>query len=203
MRKLALHWQIAIAITLAVLAGLLSGDTAAVGGVKLVAVYAFFGTLFLNALKMLIVPLVSASIISGMAGIGGHNLERLGGKTLLFYASSSLIAILIGLTVVNIIAPGTGDTQSLAASLSSDDPALSDTLAKVEGRSAADVVQVFERMIPTNVIAAAAEGQMLGLIFFSLLYGFFLARSESAHAEVQINFCKYQLIHFSLNFIST
>ena len=188
MRKLALHWQIAIAITLAVLAGLLSGDTAAVGSVKLVAVYAFFGTLFLNALKMLIVPLVSASIISGMAGIGGHNLERLGGKTLLFYASSSLVAILIGLTVVNIIAPGTGDTQALAASLSSDDPALSDTLAKVEGRSAADVVQVFERMIPTNVIAAAAEGQMLGLIFFSLLYGFFLARSESAHAEVQINF---------------
>lgn len=188
MPKLALHWQIAIAISLAVIAGLLGGADAEIAGIKLLAVYAFLGTLFLNALKMLIVPLVSASIISGMAGIGGDNLERLGGKTLLFYATSSLIAILIGLTVVNIIQPGVGDTEALAASLSSDNAELNATLAKVEGRSAADIVQVFERMIPPNVIAAAANGQMLGLIFFSLLYGFFLARSDSEHAEVQLNF---------------
>lgn len=188
MPKLALHWQIAIAISLAVIAGMLGGADAEIAGIKLLAVYAFLGTLFLNALKMLIVPLVSASIISGMAGIGGDNLERLGGKTLLFYATSSLIAILIGLTVVNIIQPGVGDTEALAASLSSDNAELNATLAKVEGRSAADIVQVFERMIPPNVIAAAANGQMLGLIFFSLLYGFFLARSDSEHAEVQLNF---------------
>ena len=188
MPKLALHWQIAVAISLAVIAGLLGGADAEIAGIKLLAVYAFLGTLFLNALKMLIVPLVSASIISGMAGIGGDNLERLGGKTLLFYATSSLIAILIGLTVVNIIQPGVGDTEALAASLSSDNAELNATLAKVEGRSAADIVQVFERMIPPNVIAAAANGQMLGLIFFSLLYGFFLARSDSEHAEVQLNF---------------
>jgi proton glutamate symport protein len=188
MPKLALHWQIAIAISLAVIAGLLGGADAEIAGIKLLAVYAFLGTLFLNALKMLIVPLVSASIISGMAGIGGDNLERLGGKTLLFYATSSLIAILIGLTVVNIIQPGIGDTEALAASLSSENAELNATLAKVEGRSAADIVQVFERMIPPNVIAAAANGQMLGLIFFSLLYGFFLARSDSEHAEVQLNF---------------
>ena len=188
MPKLALHWQIAIAISLAVIAGMLGGADAEIAGIKLLAVYAFLGTLFLNALKMLIVPLVSASIISGMAGIGGDNLERLGGKTLLFYATSSLIAILIGLTVVNIIQPGVGDTEALAASLSSDNAELNATLAKVEGRSAADIVQVFERMIPPNVIAAAANGQMLGLIFFSLLYGVFPARSDSKHAEVQLNF---------------
>lgn len=188
MPKLALHWQIAIAISLAVVAGLLGGADAEIAGIKLLAVYAFLGTLFLNALKMLIVPLVSASIISGMAGIGGDNLERLGGKTLLFYAASSLVAILIGLTVVNIIQPGVGDTEALAASLSSENAELNATLAKVEGRSAADIVQVFERMIPPNVVAAAANGQMLGLIFFSLLYGFFLARSDSEHAEVQLNF---------------
>lgn len=188
MRKLALHWQIAIAIFLAIVAGLLSGANAEIAGIKLLAVYAFVGTLFLNALKMLIVPLVTASIISGMAGIGGDNLERLGGKTLLFYACSSLIAILIGLTVVNIIQPGVGDTEALAASLGANSSELDATLAKVEGRSAADIVQVFERMIPTNVVAAAANGQMLGLIFFSLLYGFFLARSDSKHTEVQLSF---------------
>ncbi|MDX1506600.1 MAG: dicarboxylate/amino acid:cation symporter [Spongiibacter sp.] len=188
MPKLALHWQIAIAILLAVIVGLASGADASIGGVKLVAVYAFVGTLFLNALKMLIVPLVTSSIISGMAGVGGDRLESLGGKTLLFYACSSLIAILIGLTVVNIIAPGSGDTQALAASLSGDDPELQATLSKVEGRSAADIVQVFERMIPTNIVDAAANGEMLGMIFFSLLFGFFLARNDSPQAKTLLNF---------------
>lgn len=182
MRNIPLHWQIGIAILLAVLAGILGGADGGIGGLAFISVYEFLGTIFLNALKMLIVPLVMASIISGMAGVGGDKLEKLGGKTLLFYASSSLIAILIGLAVVNIIAPGSGDNQALAATISSSDPELSDTLAKVEGRGMADVVQVFVRMVPTNVVAAAANGQMLGLIFFSLLFGFFLARSKSEHA---------------------
>lgn len=186
--KLALHWQIAIAIALAIIIGAAVTPDSQLIGVNLLDAFSFIGTLFLNALKMLIVPLVMASIISGMAGIGGDNLERLGGKTLLFYACSSLVAILIGLTVVNLVQPGGGDTQALAATITPDDPALSNTLEKVEGRSAGDIVDVFIRMIPTNVVAAAAEGQMLGMIFFSLLYGFFLARSESEHAEVQLNF---------------
>jgi proton glutamate symport protein len=188
MPKLALHWQIAIAILLAAIAGVVGGSDASLFGIKLTAVYAFVGTLFLNALKMLIVPLVVSSIISGMAGVGGDKLERLGGKTLLFYAGSSLMAILIGLAVVNVIEPGSGDTRQLAASLSGDDPELAATLAKVEGRGAGDIVQVFERMIPTNIVAAAAQGQMLGLIFFSLLFGFFLARSHSPYAGTLTHF---------------
>ncbi|MBD2857633.1 dicarboxylate/amino acid:cation symporter [Spongiibacter sp. KMU-158] len=186
--KLALHWQIAIAMVLAALAGVLGGADAHLFGIRLTDSYEFVGTLFLNALKMLIVPLVVSSIISGMAGIGGDKLERLGGKTLLFYTGSSLIAILIGLAVVNVIAPGSGDTQELVHSLSGDDPELAATLAKVEGRSASDIVQVFERMIPTNIVAAAADGQMLGLIFFSLLFGFFLARSHSPYAGTLTHF---------------
>ncbi|WP_373096814.1 dicarboxylate/amino acid:cation symporter, partial [Zhongshania sp.] len=188
MRNIPLHWQIAIAILLAVLAGILGGADGSISGLSFIAVYTFLGTIFLNALKMLIVPLVMSSIISGMAGVGGDKLEKLGGKTLLFYASSSLIAILIGLAVVNIIAPGSGDNQALAATISSSDPELSDTLAKVEGRGMTDVVQIFVRMVPTNVVAAAANGQMLGLIFFSLLFGFFLARSKSEHAATLMHF---------------
>lgn len=185
---LALHWQIAIAIVLAALAGSLGGSELSLGPMSALAVYGFIGTLFLNALKMLIVPLVMSSIISGMAGVGGDKLERLGGKTLLFYAASSLIAILIGLAAVNIIQPGVGNNEALAASISSDDPNLSATLAKVEGRGASDVVDVFIRMVPTNVVAAAANGQMLGLIFFSLLFGFFLASSKSEHAGTLLAF---------------
>tara|TARA_R110001592_G_scaffold1874_17_gene11459 strand:+ start:3402 stop:4676 length:1275 start_codon:yes stop_codon:yes gene_type:complete len=188
MRNIPLHWQIIAAILLAVAAGVIGGPDASLGSLQLTAVYAFLGTLFLNALKMLIVPLVVSSIISGMAGVGGDKLEKLGGKTLLFYACSSLIAILIGLAVVNIIEPGGGDNRALAATISTSDPEISETLAKVEGRGTGDIVQVFVRMIPSNIVSAAANGEMLGLIFFSLLFGFFLARSKSEHAATLMHF---------------
>lgn len=186
MKKVALHWQIAIAIVLAIVAGSLTGTDASLFGVRYHAAYGFLGTLFLNALKMIIVPLVTASIISGIANIGDEKgLGSLGGKTLLFYFSSSLLAILVGLTMVNIMQPGVG--SGLADTLSGDQ-SVAEVLTKVEGKSTADVVEVFIRMVPPNIIAAAAEGQMLGLIFFSLLFGYFLSRSRSKQTEVVRDF---------------
>ena len=186
MKKVALHWQIAIAIALAIIAGTLTGTDASLFGVRYHAAYGFLGTLFLNALKMIIVPLVTASIISGIANIGDEKgLGTLGGKTLLFYFSSSLLAILGGLTMVNIMQPGVG--SNLADALSGDQ-SVAEVLTKVEGKSTADVVEVFIRMVPPNIIAAAAEGQMLGLIFFSLLFGYFLSRSRSKQTEVVRDF---------------
>ena len=97
-----LHWQIMIAIVIAIFVGLITPHNS-----QIYQVYGFFGTLFLNALKMVIVPLIMASIISSMASLNqGDNLGRLGLKTLGYYATTSLIAILIGLTVVNITTPG-------------------------------------------------------------------------------------------------
>jgi len=88
---LKLHWQILIAIVLAAIVGHFAGDTATIGPVTFYAVFDFLGTLFINALKMLIVPLISSSIIVGVAGIGASgNIGKLGGKTLLFYAMTTL-----------------------------------------------------------------------------------------------------------------
>lgn len=191
MTKLALHWQILIAISAAVVAGIFSTQESTVLGVSLYASYAFIGTLFLNALKMIIVPLITSSIICGIAGIGGNNnLGRLGGKTILFYACSSLLAILIGLTTVNLIQPGVIDGEAAGSSLNLtvDSGELDSLLNKVEGRSASDISDVFIRMIPTNVVAAAAEGQMLGLIFFCLLFGFFMTRIDSERGKTLTNF---------------
>ena len=188
MLRLKLHWQILIALLLAVVAGLLSGRDTAVFGVSLLDVYAFVGSLFLNALKMLIVPLIVSSIIVGMAGIGGSGaLGRLGGKTLLYYTTTSLFAILAGLTVVNLTMPGIVDGQPARdiIGLSEDTSTLE---ARVEGKGAGDIAAIFLRMVPTNVVAAAANGQMLGLIFFSLLFGFFMTRIEEPFAESQYNF---------------
>jgi Na+/H+-dicarboxylate symporter len=188
MTKLKLHWQILIALVLAVIAGLLAGTESEFLGVSFYAVFAFIGKLFLNALKMLIVPLVVSSIIVGIAGIGsGGAFGRLGLKTMLYYMTTSLFAILIGLTVVNIVSPGIVDgepaRQLIGLSENTDS-----VVAKVEGKGAGDLVEVFLRMVPRNVVAAAADGQMLGLIFFSLLFGYFMTRIEKNYSESMFQF---------------
>ncbi len=186
--SLQLHWQILIALVLAIFAGLLSGVDAALFDISFYSVYDFFGTLFLNALKMLIVPLIVSSIIVGIMGIGsGENLSRLGGKTLVYYASTSFLAIMTGLVLVNLTMPGISDGQPIKEIIGLADvpQAISD---KVEGKGAGDIVAVFLRMVPPNIISAAAQGQMLGLIFFSLLFGFFVTKLTGAKAELMQNF---------------
>lgn len=184
---LALHWQILIAMVLAIAAGIVTKGSA--NSEILINVYDFFGTLFLNALKMIIVPLIVSSLIVGIANISkdSQNLGSLGAKTLGLYLASSLAAILIGLVVVNITQPGIADGQGVAEQLGL--PTLSDTLIdKVEGKGASDIIDIFKRMIPTNVVAAAAKGKMLGIIFFSLLFGAFLARQNKEHYKPVLGF---------------
>lgn len=187
--RLALHWQIAIAIALAVPAGLLAGVDSAVAGVTFYSVFDFLGTLFLNALKMLIVPLIASSMIVGVAGIGdGDALGRLGGRTLAFYAATSLSAILVGLVIVNLVKPGIVDGQPAGQqmALEADRSAVD---AVIGDRDAGDVVQIFIRMVPENVVAAAADnGAILSIIFFSLLFGFFMTRIDAAPRQVLMSF---------------
>lgn len=189
MRKLALHWQIIIALALAVLAGLVFNPTTSLFGIKIYAVFDFIGTLFLNALKMIIVPLIIASLITGIAGIGGgKGLGRLGGKAILFYMTSSLLAILTGLLFVNLFNPGIIDGQAAKDVLGLTTDQLATVESKVAGKSTSDIAGVFLSMVPTNVVAAAANGQMLGLIFFSILFGYFMTRISEPYAEAQFNF---------------
>ena len=188
MTKLKLHWQILIALVLAGIIGSLVSETTSFVGVPLVSAFDFVGTLFINALKMLIVPLIASSIVVGVAGIGSSsNLGRLGGKTVLFYATTTLLAILVGLVLVNLVQPGLVDGQP-ARDLLALDADVSDVQARVGGKGAGDVVEIFLRMVPPNIIAAAAQGEMLGLIFFSILFGYFMTRLEHESAEPLFRF---------------
>lgn len=171
-----LHWQILIAIGLAILLGLAGSPDSSILGVHLVDVYGFVGTLFLNALRMLIVPLIMSSIISGVAGLGsGSDLGRLGLKTATYYIATSTLAILMGLVVVNAVAPGIVNGRP-AGDLLGLDKSTETVLSNVQDRGTGDLVDLFIRMIPTNIVSAAAEGEMLGLIFFSILFGYFVTR---------------------------
>ena len=131
MRKLELHWQILIAIILAGIAGSIifsyresTGLEPTILTIPYISIFDYIGTIFLNALRMIIVPLIMSSIIVGVAGIGsGGNLGALSGKTILFYVTTTLAAILVGLLVINAIGPGydgNGDPVGDQLALSAD-----------------------------------------------------------------------------------
>jgi len=194
MLKLKLHWQILIAMVLAVIAGYASGTEASIGGVTFYSMYGFVGGLFLSALKMLIVPLIMASIITGVAGIGtGKGFGRLGSKTVIYYFITSLLAILTGLFFVNLIVPGVVDGVP-AGSLMGLEADVSDIVENAQGRGAGDFVTVFERMLPANIIKAAADGQMLGIITFSLLFAYYMVRIPAKYGSVMTNFWQAMML---------
>lgn len=176
-----LHWQILLSLCAAVGVGLLlPADHALVNGLG------FIGTLFLNALKMLVVPLILAAIIAGAANLSGESLGQLGVKTVAYYLTTSFLAILAGLFLMNSFAPGLIDGQPAAAKLGLHADT-ADVMASVEGRTG-DIIDIFLRMVPPNIVAAAAEGQMLGLIVFGLLFGFATTRLGGALADTQKRF---------------
>lgn len=188
MRRLALHWQILIALAVAAVAGSFSGGGVAIAGVPVVSVYGFIGDLFLNALKMLIVPLIASSIIMGMASMGQEAVGRLSLRTLVYYVTTSLIAILTGLAFVNLVRPGVVHGQPFAATVGMAGR-VHELAGKVGGRGAADVVGIFLRMVPENIVAAAGDNRrMLAVIFFSLLFGYYMARIENPGGETLRSF---------------
>jgi proton glutamate symport protein len=186
--KLKLHWQILIAIVLAAFAGWAAGVDGSIFGIRFYAVFDFVGTLFLNALKMLIVPLIASSIIVGAANIGSSkHLGSIGSKTFLFYAITTLAAIVVGLLVLNVVQPGIVDGEPARdlLALNVDTSAVAE---RVGDRGVSDVVDIFLRAVPTNIVDAAARGEMLGLIVFCLLFGYFMAQIEHEYAETMFKF---------------
>lgn len=121
----------------------------------------FIGTIFLNALKMIVVPLIVASMIVGVTSLGDiSKLRKTTGKTLLYYLITTSFSVLIGIILVNIIRPGTG-VESFGAYI----PEL------VESSQSKSFIDVIVGLIPPNVFKAAADGKVLPLIVFSLLFG--------------------------------
>lgn len=187
-----LHWQILVSLTLAAASGIgisLGGLDETAAASAFVATCDFVGTFFMNALRMIVVPLVLTSIITGMLQMGGEkSFARLGFKTLAYYTLSGLLAIIIGLVAVNLMRPGDVSPEIAAQILGqAQDPG--EFVDKIEGRGSGDIVAVFLRLIPTNVFAAAADnGQLLGLITFALLYGFFVGRLSPGLRDPQASF---------------
>ncbi len=166
--KMPLHWQIFIGlitgVALAVVARFFHFETFVTDQV------AILGTIFLRSLKMIIVPLIVSSIISGVTGLGdAENFGRLAAKTFTYYIMTSIFAILTGLVLVNLIHPGVGANFGFHQA-----PHNINT-------SAATFKETLLRIIPTNPLASMVKGEILPTIFFSLLFGFFITRTSDPY----------------------
>ena len=146
---------------------------------KSFAYQAFEGlsTIFLKLLKMIVIPLVFFSLVSGMLGLGDlRHLGRIGAKTFGLYMLTSLLALVTGLALVNIIQPGAGITI----------PIPDEAIEKVEVPSS--FWDVIVAMIPSNVIAAAASFELIGVIIFTLFFGIFLLAVDNDKRQVMVAF---------------
>jgi len=134
--------------------------------------FAFAADIFMALLKMLIVPLVMSSIVAGVASVGAlKDLRRLGFKTFAYYGVTSLLAVLLGQLLVNLIRPGEGAKLGLSAN------------ANVGERSE-NFIEILKRMVPENVpTALTSNGAMLQIIFFALLLGYFITRTAEPHSS--------------------
>jgi proton glutamate symport protein len=179
---------ILIAMMAGAFTGWLIGADGAIGTVKLLPAFDLVGTMFINLLKMLIVPLILASVITGVAGLGsGPDLGRLGGKTLGFYVLTTLIAVLIALMLVNIVEPGIKDGQP-ARNLLALTADAAEVTEGVKHRAETSVLDTIRGVVPPNIVEAAANTKLLALVFFAVLFGFFLARIEQPFQGAVLDF---------------
>jgi len=162
--RIKLHWQIMIALVLAIAFGIMFPEK--------VTFISWMGDLFLRALKMIIIPLIISSMITGVANIGNaESLGRIGLKTISFYLITSLIAIITGLLLVNLLKPGVGINIGFTEQIDS---------SSFQNQSLGNLLM---RIIPDNIFDAMAKGDMLAIIFFSLLFGFFVTKLEDKHGQ--------------------
>ncbi len=172
MKKLALHWKIIIGMVLGVLYGLLAVKLGLVeftdGWIKP------WGTIFINLLKLIAVPLILASLIKGVSSLSDvSKLSRIGGKTIGIYLITTLIAVSFGLILVNVVQPGKSFSEEKRNELK--EQYASSAALKIE--SAENVkgegpLQFLVDIVPNNFIQAAGDNKnMLQVIFFALLFG--------------------------------
>lgn len=169
MKKIALHWQILIAIVIAVPFGILFHEYA--------PSIMWLGDMFIRALKMISIPIVFSSLIMGVSSLGGYkDLGRLAGKTFSFYLLTTALATILGVLLVNIFQPGVGADLNLTESVTD--------LAVTKLSFKDQIVSI----IPDNIFVDLTKGNMLPIIFFAILFGYFATKVSQNASLTMTNF---------------
>jgi len=176
-----------IAIILGAFAGFLSGSTTELFGVTLVRYYDLLGNLFLNALTLVVVPVVVSAIVTGTARVGADkNFAALGSKTFGYFFLTGAIAVFLGFLCYFIVSPAISPINSSSVAGSAD--VLEQIKAQASVGTFDRIGNIFLSFFPKNIFAAAASGQMLGLIFFSVMFGVLSTRIESELSKIMLQF---------------
>lgn len=196
---IALHWQIVIGILAGVGLGVVVktlGDqgvlsAGAVAGVARAG--SMIGGLFLSLLSMLVVPLILSSLVTGVVGVPDMaGLRTMSAWTFGYYLVTSLLAIVTGMVLVNLIRPGSGlsyDELAAAAASQGDAEAVRGKVDQADASGLDAVIDVIARMIPDNVVAAASSNTLiLSVIFFAILLGIFIKKTGGEHGAFMSKF---------------
>jgi len=164
--KISLAWQIMIGLALGIAIGTLFYGTP-----HLEKYLQPIGDIFLRLIKMIVIPIVISSVVVGIAGVGDiKRLGKLGGKTLLYFEIITTVALIVGLFFANFFQPGAG--VDMKAIEKTDIQKYVDTSNEVQNHGMAET---FIHIVPSNLFEALAEGDMLAIIFFSVMFGIAVA----------------------------
>ncbi len=184
MKSIALHWRILIGMGLGVLVALIMTQIS--WGPALITDYVKpFGTIFINGLKLIAMPLILASLIKGVSDLKDlSRLSQMGLRTILTYIFTTVLAVSVGLTVVNLVAPGKQITEQTRNELvQAYGGEAEKRQEQAESRMKAGPLQALVDLVPSNIVGAASNnGNMLQVIFFALFFGISLIMIPEASA---------------------
>ena len=174
LRNLPLHWKIILGMFLGVLFGFLMSNFDSTGKELISNWIKPFGTIFINALKLIAIPLILASLIKGISDLKDiSKLSKMGGITITTYLITTVIAVSVGLAIVNIVKPGNSISDETRVELLNayEDDADKKREAAAETKKSGPLQPIID-IVPSNIISAAADNKnMLQIIFFSILFG--------------------------------
>ncbi|WP_186118326.1 cation:dicarboxylate symporter family transporter [Burkholderia gladioli] len=166
--RLGLAWQIVIGMALGIAAGLLLNRFPSLREAAVTGFLQPAGDIFIKLIRMIVVPIVFTSMVIGIAGVGdGKSLGRIGLKTLIYFEVVTTIAIVLGLLIGNLLQPGVGTDLSRLGHV--DISGYQQATRQVQGHHG--LMALLLGVIPDNIVASMAKGDLLPVIFFSLLFG--------------------------------
>jgi len=191
MKKIALHWKIIIGMVLGIVFGFIMNSVG--GGKGFVTDWiAPFGKIFINLLKLIAVPLILASLIKGVSDLKDiSKIKTMGLRTIIIYVGTTLIAIVIGLTIVNLVGPGKGMSQDTIEKIKlkyENDAGVVDKLTKASAQKDAGPLQALEDIFPSNIFKSLGDAKMLQVIFFALFVGICLLLIPEKKAKPLVDF---------------
>lgn len=175
--------KIKISLPVQIIIGLILGIVFALTLGRYVKYISWIGEIFLRLLQMVVIPIIFSSMVVGVAGIGkSSDVGRIAGKTITFYVATTLLATVIGLTLVNIINPGEAFKLGQSVTDTSIVGGAPDALAGNQMMAASGERQslgdVLISIFPKNIFRELGAGNILAIIFFAIVFGLFLTKAE-------------------------